>query len=175
MARAVLMLAVLALAACDAGATSTCPGRPIATFSFTIRYVSMGDPALANLDPEPSLPDCDPALAWPETVAPFRGELAGDGTGAAALCRDQGNVLFGRWSGASVHVETSTGGAVLGACDPTCAASLRLVVSGDLAVDASGAPTAFTGALVEIMDRSAGSCGACALPCEARYALAGAP
>ncbi len=177
MARAAPLLALLALAAaCGAGSGGTCPGELVANLAFTGVRVAQGDPALADgLDPDPSLPDCSPVLDWPDDLAPFLGELAGDGTGVAVLCREKGNVLFGRWNGTRVRVETSTGGAVLGACDPTCAAGLRLVVSGDLAVDAGGAPVAFQGALVEIMEQSGGRCGACALPCAARYSLSGAP
>jgi hypothetical protein len=170
------LLAPLALAACDGDTEAPCPGEPAADLAFEGELLAQGDPRLAGgLDPDPSLPDCDPVLEWPQPLPPFTGELTRDGTGAAALCRERGNFLFGRWSGAHVRVETSTGGAVLGACDPTCAAGLRLVVSGDLEVDGMGAPVAFQGALVEILVQSGGTCGACAFPCAARYALTGAP
>jgi hypothetical protein len=69
-------------------------------------------------------------------------------------------------------VEASSPGAVLEACGPTCAATSRLVIVGDVLPDLES-PQEFRGGLVEQLSASEGSCDACVLPCAARYALTG--
>lgn len=70
-------------------------------------------------------------------------------------------------------------------CSSACAAALRVVVRGNLTVDAGGAPTVFEGLLVEVLAAEGGTCDAC-LPivpdsnppsraCAARYALTRTP
>lgn len=179
MPRVPLALALAsALAACGGSDAQTCPGTAVATFLFTGTRVSKGDAALAGLDPDSDAPDCPAELAYPEGIA-FSGTLAADpGSGAAALCKERGVVLFGQRSGARFVVELGTAGAVLGGCAASCSALMRLTVAGDVAGSPEGGPTEFEGALVETLSAADGAdCGACtpALPCEARYALTGAP
>jgi hypothetical protein len=154
-----------------------CPGEPVATFAFAGTLVAAGDPATGWEPPSTSgYADC-PAEWFPAALPGFEGTLSADPEApAAALCRTSGTVLYGPRSGDRYDLETSTDGAVLGQeCAATCNAALRLVVSGEVVRDA-GAPSSFTGVLVEVMSAAQGSnCGSCALPCAARYALAGTP
>ncbi|HEY6005382.1 MAG TPA: hypothetical protein VIV57_21060 [Anaeromyxobacter sp.] len=180
-------LAVAALGACSDPPTQECPGEPVARFHFTGTQVFLNDPALAGLDPVPSTLDCDPPQPpdqppkepqFPDVLPPFDGLLAADpSTQSAALCRPTGIVLFGQRSGLRYSVQGSTDGAVLASCAATCSATLRLFVVGNVSQDGSGAPSGFAGVLVEEMSPvgGPGTCGACTLPCAARYALAGAP
>lgn len=173
---ALLVLVVFLLAACGAEQPQSCPGTAVGRFAFTASLVAAGDPALAGtaepaLDPVSALTDCAAAIVFPATLA-FGGTLAADG-GAGALCRTAGPVLFGTRTGENRWaVETGTDGAVLGGCDPTCAARSRVFVTGDVVPDAS-APAGFQGALVEELTQTGGACGACApaLPCARRYVL----
>jgi hypothetical protein len=172
-------LAVAALGACSDPPAQECPGEPVARFHFTGSLVAGGDPALAGLDPVPSDPDCVPPTGpqFPDALPAFDGLLAADpSTQSAALCRPTGIVLFGQRSGSRYSVEGSTDGAVLASCAATCSAALHLFVVGNVSLDGGGAPAGFEGVLVEEMSRvGAGDCGACTLPCAARYALAGTP
>lgn len=176
-AAAALALA-LAAACTSQGEPADCPGEPVGSFRFEGALVAAGDPAIAGLEPPSTsgIADC-PAAWYPPALPAFEGTLSADpATPAAALCRTSGTVLYGPRSGDRFVLETSTGGAVLGEeCAPTCSASLRLVVAGDVGRD-GGAAVSFTGVLVEVMSAAPGSlCGECALPCAARYALAGTP
>lgn len=143
-----------------------------------------GDPAIAALD---RFPDCTldakSPVQYPATVA-FDAELAADPTtSAAALCRPNGVVYAGERTGtAHYSVSAEADPAIL--CSGDCAADFRVVIAGDVAVDAGGAPTAFQdGILVEVLTASRGVCDAC-LPlvpeadpperaCAGRYALSG--
>lgn len=170
---ALVLVLPIALAACADEDAAVCPGEPVATFHFAGTKVAAGDPAL---DPAPDVPDCTDDLGFPAAIA-FQGTLAADpASSAGTLCRAQGPVLFGTRAGDHFAVETSTDGAVLGEqCAPTCSAGLSLLVTGDV-VRVDGAAASFSGLLVEVMSAAAGSaCGACALPCAARYALEGTP
>ena len=181
LALAAATLAAAALAACGDAPGQECPGVPVARFSFTGTRIHLGDPALAGLDPVPAIPDCSPTVGpppYPDTLPGFSATLATDAaTGAAALCRPVGIVLFGQRTGARYVVEGGTDGAVLADCSPTCSAALRLVVAGDVVADAGGAPATFQGVLVEVMSQVGGECGTClpppALACAARYTLVG--
>lgn len=161
MKRAALLPLLILLAACAPEPTASCPGEPVGIFAFT-----------AGLDPDPALTDCAAAMKFPPSLS-FRGTLSADPTGpAAALCRSDGPVLFGTRSGTRWEIVNEADGAVLGGCSPTCAAHSRVVITGDVVPDAS-APTGFTGVLVEELTVTDGACGACVLPCAARYALTG--
>jgi hypothetical protein len=118
-----------------------------------------------------------PQPAYPEHPDPFVGTLAATaGSSAAALCRPKGAILFGEHTGTRYDVETGTSGAVLGACDPSCATGLRLVVAGDVEVGPGGEAVGFHGVLVEVMSPLQGSvCLPCIVPCAGRYAIDGAP
>lgn len=181
-AAAPALLAAVLLLACGDASPQTCPGVPVARFSFTGVKVAAGDPSLGTLDPVPAIPDCGPQVgppSYPASIGPFEATLAADpSTQAATLCRETGIVLYGDRSGSRYEVEGGTEGAVLASCSPTCDAAMRLVVAGDVIADATGAPASFTGVLVEVMSLVNGDCGAClpapAFACAARYVLTGA-
>jgi hypothetical protein len=167
--RALAAALALLLASCTEESEEACPGEVVSQLAFAGASVAAGQLG-EGLDPEPALTDCSAAMAFPPTLA-FGASLAVDGTGSAgALCRGDGAVLFGTRIGDRWVVEESSDGAVLGGCDPTCAARSRVVVAGDL----DPGRTSFSGALVEQLTAAGGSCGACVLPCAARYALTGA-
>jgi hypothetical protein len=171
--RAAALLAALSLAACSPDAQQSCPGEPVAAFTFDATLVTT--PLPADLDPEPALTDCT-RLDFPKKLVPFDGTLATDAAApprsAGALCRSTGQMLFGTRTGTRWVVQMSSGGAVLDACGPTCAASSLVVIRGDVLPDLASADE-FRGALVEKLTRSEGDCSACALPCAARYDLVG--
>ena len=179
MLRAAAPLALAALlAACDGPSGASCPGQRVAALHFTGTRVARGDGGIAGLDPAEALPDCAPDVGYPavgEPLPPFDAVLAQDPvTAAAAMCRGGGVVLYGERTGTRYTVETGTPGAVLGTCAATCTAALRLVIAGDVAGDASGAVIGFKGGLFETMSALEGSvCGACTLPCQARYTVSG--
>lgn len=194
--RLVALAACAALApACAPQDAARCPGTVIADFSLVGTLVSKdvlaADPRLETLDPVSDLPDCtpDPAdasapIRYPQPLPSFDARLStGPDADAAALCRTNGSILSGTHSGPSYAVEATADSAFV--CNSACAASLRVVVKGDLAVDAGGAPTGFSGILVEVLAEQGGTCDAC-LPtvpgssppsrsCAARYALTGTP
>jgi hypothetical protein len=174
-------LALAALAACRGESSQECPGEPVGTVRFTGTLVGADYPALAGRDPAPATPDCRIAgsvpadgEAWPsypDQLGDFDATLSAEpGTQNVTLCRP-GLVMYGVRSGSSYRLEMGTDGAVLPECASTCAASLRLVIAGEVTGGAQGEPLAFKGVLVEVMTRTEGSCGACTLPCAARYAL----
>ncbi len=181
MKRAALLPLLVLLAACAPEPTASCPGERVGSFAFSgCTPGSEGCSSLAldpdlDLDPNPALPDCAAAVGFKPSLTPFAGTLSADATGpAAALCRSDGPVLFGNRIGTRWEIVNESDGAVLGGCGPTCAAHSRVEIRGDLVSDAS-APAGFTGALVEQLTLVDGACGACVLPCAARYALTGVP
>lgn len=173
--RPALAIAAAALvAACGAEEVQSCPGEVLASFSFAATpRILLGDPALEDdLDPDPAIPDCQEILVFPDAVQ-FQGTIARDPRATTgALCRTGGHVLFGSQSGDRWRFEDGTAGAVLGACDPTCSAFSRLVVTGDMLRDEDRL-SGFEGTLVQLLSQREGSCGACVLPCAARYKLLG--
>lgn len=168
----VLASLLAALSACDEG-VDECPGDEVGELTFSGTRVPAGDPSLAGLDPDPSLPDCEAEVGHPDLLPPFPGTLSsGPSPQAATLCRAGARPMFGLRTGDRFDVETTTDGAVLRDCGG-CPARLRLVVRGDVLAGGGAPPTGFDGALVEILSAADGPCGACVLPCAARYALAG--
>lgn len=168
MTRAALLAAALALAACSPDAAQSCPGQAVFDAVFD---GSLVHGAIAG-DRWPADPVCPASLGFPGKLGSFQGRLSAEaGTGAGALCRG-GQVLFGVHSGGHWEVEASSGGAVLGPCGSTCAATSHAVIVGDVLPDPVN-PTSFVGSLVERLTRSEGACDACTLPCVARYALTG--
>ncbi len=172
-------------AACTAPETVTCPGTRVADFRFEGTLVLQGDRRVDALDPS-DYPDCTPDAAapiqFPPSLPAFDARLSADPeSDGAALCRSNGSVLSGTRSGASYTVEADASSAIL--CNSACAASLRVVVKGDVAVDGGGAPTSFAGILVEELTHEALVCDGCLpavpgsdpaqLACAARYALTG--
>ncbi len=175
MTRTALLLLAALLAACTTEEAQSCPGEQVGSFSFIGGRVAKGAPEIALFDPVPDLPDCGVDPGFPTTITPFSATLASDATGTAGvLCRANGPVLFGTRADNRWMVSDSTDGAVLAACDPTCAARSDVSIRGDVVPDAIS-PTGFQGALVEQLTQTAGSCGACGAPlsCAARYQLTG--
>ena len=188
-----LALAALSGAACGTPESPTCPGTPVATLRFEGPLVHAGDPALDGLDPAPEVADCepegvpDPPIDYPDPLPLFDATLSADAaTPAAALCRPNGVVLYGERTGPSSYsVETGSEAVILGDCSSSCAATLRLVVRGELVADPLGGPDTFQGVLVEVLRQASGDCGVClpAIPgtdpvehaCAARYAITGTP
>jgi len=170
---ALLAFAASVVVGCTTKDPASCPGGAVGSFSFTGTRVDAGMPALApDLDPDPALTDCSAAMGFPAELT-FSGELSSDATGTAGvLCRASGATLFGTRSGTRWVVEDGSDGAVLGGCDPTCAAHSWVVISGDVVPDVVS-PTGFQGALVEQLTVTGGACGACVLPCATRYTLTG--
>ncbi len=181
---------LLALA-CVTREDAVCPGDTVAVFHLKGPLVAAGDPLVAGLDPVPGLPDCTPdpldpvaAIRYPHLLPPFDAKLAVDpATAAAALCRSNGVVYTGERTGAS-HYEVEVDASPAAPCpNSACAAALRVIVAGDVAVDAGGAPAGFQGILAEVLTQQAGACDGClppvpnasppALACAARYALTG--
>jgi hypothetical protein len=190
-----LALAVSGLSAlaCASHDTPSCPGNTVATFAFEGTLVHPGDPlapALA-LDPVPTLPDCTPdpsdasaPIKYPQLLPPFDAKLAANpATNAAALCRPTGVVYSGEHTGTSRYAVEADADPAVPCASSVCSATLRVIVVGDVQVDAGGAPQSFTGILVEALSEDRGSCAGClppvpganppALACAARYALTG--
>jgi hypothetical protein len=171
--RAVLLCGVALAVACSTEEPQPCPGQVVGVFTFgpaTLTTTAL----VEGLDPQPLLSDCPSALRFPATLPRFRGTLAADpapGARGGALCRADGPHLLGTHEAERFDVATSSGGAVLQACGSTCATTSRLVIRGDVLPDLAS-PQEFRGALVEQLSASEG-CGACALPCAARYVLEG--
>jgi hypothetical protein len=166
-----------ALSACSGDGAQVCPGAGVATLAFsgTLTAREATDPAL---DPSPATPDCSPDLAYPAALSPFAATVTTDpASGTAALCRtsDRAEPLFGTLAAGRLDVSATTEGAVLGdPCPASCVASMTLTIRGT--VSGAGAAARFDGAVVERLDlREGADCGACALPCAARYAAVGLP
>jgi hypothetical protein len=163
-----LAAALGAALACSSATPEECPGQLIGTFSMQGTLVSASCAAG---------PPAGYAALVPGTVS-FTATLAYDpATQAATLCvpRRLATRFLGTRTGDHLAVSTTDGGAVLGGCSPVCAATVLESVEGDLSRDATGQVTAFTGTLADHASDAgpAGSCGACQLPCEARYAITG--
>lgn len=173
-----LAIAVALALGCGDSEQEPCPGEPLGAFALQARRA---DAATACVTDPPggwvsAVPATIPAELAEDPTATFSATLSHDpAQGTAALCtgRSLGAVLFGTQMGDHVHVEASAGSAVLAACAGTCSATLTVIVDGDLVPAAAGAPTGFTGTLVERMDATGADCGPCTLPCTATYALEG--
>lgn len=187
------LLACLAALACAAEEPTPCPGTAVATFRFKGPLVAATDPDVFPVDPASGIPDCTPdpwdetaPVRYPPLLPPFVATLAGDpDAGTAALCRPNGIVYSGLRTGpSSYEVEASAQAAAL--CEASCAATLKVVVAGEVERDPGGGdPVAFRGLLVEVLTASRGTCDAC-LPlvpgadppvraCAGRYSLSGTP
>lgn len=182
-----LALSGLSALACSSHETPSCPGNTVATFTFEGSLVHAGDPLVAALDPVPTLPDCTPdpsdasaPIKYPQVLPPFDAKLAADpATNAAALCRSTGVVYSGEHTGTSRYAVEADADPAVPCASSVCSATLRVIVVGDVQVDAGGAPQSFNGILVEVLSEDLGSCAGClppvpgALACAARYALTG--
>jgi hypothetical protein len=164
--------AAAALLACGHSGADACPGTAIGSFVFAGTRDLAPDPA------EPAVPACPAETGYGEAPIAFSGTLSSDPqTGGAAFCsgRALAATLFGGRTGDAVDVQTTTGGAVLGGCGGACATELTATLRGTVLRDATGAATGFDGTYTERMRRTDGDCGACPLPCDARYDVTGAP
>jgi hypothetical protein len=171
--RRVALLAVAlaaSIGACGTSDPDACPGLAIGTFAFDgVRDLAPGTGGA---------PACPPDTGYGDGPIAFRGTLSSDPqTLGAAFCSGRALAanLFGQRTGDAVDVEASTAGAVLGGCGATCAAELTVILRGTVLRDGTGAVSGFQGEYVERMARLAGDCGACPLPCDARYDVTGAP
>jgi hypothetical protein len=128
----------------------------------------------------------EPPGGWaalvPATLAPFGITFSADPespTTAACTDRHLADVFLGTRTGDHLEVATTTDGAVLGGCSPTCAAQVEHRITGDLVRGPDGQVTGFTGELAEIASLPASAdpktCAPCLLPCTARYTLTTAP
>ncbi len=187
-----LVASALSALACASRDVTSCPGSPVAVFRLKGPIMYEGDPRLAGLDPVPDLPDCTPSpflaspIEYPHLLPPFEAMLAAAAaTGAAALCRPNGIVYTGARTGATHYSVEADASPAAPCANSACAATLRVVVEGDVTLDTGGAPQGFDGVLVEVLTEEAGACDGClppvpgttppALACAARYALTGTP
>lgn len=174
---ALLAAALAALAACSGDDASVCPGEEVATLVFS-GTLTPRDALHPSLDPFPEAPDCAGGIPYPAALAPFTATVSTDPESVtAALCRatERAQQLFGTLADGRLDVATTTDGVVLGdPCPATCVARMTLAVRGSLSVDAGA--LRFDGAVVERLAlREGADCGACLLPCAARYAAVAVP
>jgi len=196
-------LACLAgLAGCTGGLEiPVCPGAEVGTFDLVATRTAAscqgasaptdGAAACAASDPLSTV-DCQagapvPACCFdrlfPRTRA-LRAIIAYGAVGdAAAFCPQRAGATpyLGTRAvvadGEALTVALETSGAVLSSCASTCAVTVRHQLTGLVARDVPGGPvTGFTGQSVEVAQATpSASCGACAMPCTATWALAPGP
>ncbi len=170
---AALLLLILAAGCTALVEAYPCPGTPVATFDFTGTRTSTtcaaGGPAAgAN-------------ALYPDTLS-FIGTIAASASGTtAALCvqRVKAEPLVGSQASDAIDVALDTRGALLAGCNPRCAVSVHQRVTGTVQRAPGGAPSGFTGTLVDEATLDAtvkgADCTPCTTPCQASYALTGVP
>jgi hypothetical protein len=169
-----LLLLPLLTAGCNASPeVFPCPGTPVATFAFSGR--------LPQVSCAGGAPAAGASSLYPAKVK-FTGTVAYSGSSAsAALCviRPLAEPLVGAQVADQVAVELSTRGALLSGCNARCAVTVLQRVTGTVQRDPGGAPTGFTGELVdqETLDPTVtgADCAPCTTPCQATYLLTGLP
>jgi hypothetical protein len=170
MPRAVAVLALAALLACDDEPDpERCAGDLVAKLAFE----GGGEVPVPPLLPgEPELPVCPDV---PAEVA-FTATIAFTGEDTAALCTNRrfAAVATGPRAGDAIDVSTITSRAILTQCGEGCLVEVRERLAGTL-LPSAAAPERFEGALVDTVlpAASASLCGDCALPCAARYGIRG--
>lgn len=172
-APALLLLPLLA-AGCNQEAEGfPCPGTPVTTLAFsgTLSQVSCAAGA----------PAAGTNALFPVKVD-FSGTVTSYSSGAAAaLCviRPNAEPLTGTRVADDIDVSLETRGALLSGCNPLCAVTVRQQVAGTLQRDPGGAPSGFTGTLVDEETQDPAVAGAdctpCTTPCRATYALSALP
>jgi hypothetical protein len=169
---AALLLPLIAAGCSESVAAVSCPGLPLATFAFEGKRAAVtcagGAPA-AGIE-----------TLYPPTVS-FTGTITSASGATAALCvtRPWAEPLVGTRAADLIDVSLETRGALLSGCNARCAVTVLQQVTGSLQRDPGGAPTAFTGALVDraTLDGTvaAADCQPCTTPCQASYDLTGLP
>jgi hypothetical protein len=173
LAPALLILPLVAAGCREAIETFPCPGSAIATFDFTGTRSQVTCAAGA--------PAAGVNALYPATVA-FTGTLTATASGAgAALCLDHARAepLLGTLATDQVDVALQTRGALLAGCSATCAVTTHQQVTGAVLRGAGGAPSGFSGTLLDQATLDAtvtgASCSPCTTPCQATYLLSGLP
>jgi hypothetical protein len=165
-----LQLVLLLAAGCKPPVESfPCPGNPVGVFALrgTLQSVSCagGGPAAGVDALYPAQFDLTGIIAYSST---------GDG---AALCSAvaRAEPLVGTQVADQVDLALDTRGALLGGCSARCAVTVHQRVTGTVQRDAAGAPTGFTGTLLDratLDDTILGAdCAPCTTPCQASYLL----
>jgi hypothetical protein len=172
-APALLLLPLLAAGCNQEVEGFPCPGTPVATLAFSGTLSLVGCAGGA--------PAAGINALFPSAVA-FTGTVTSYSSGtAAALCVISSNAepLTGTRVADTIDVSLETRGALLSGCNPLCAVTVRQQVAGALQRDPGGAPSGFTGTLVDEETRDAAVAGAdctpCTTPCQATYALSALP
>ena len=170
---ALLLLPLLAAGCNQEPEGFPCPGSPVATFSFsgTLALVSCAAGA----------PAAGVNALFPATVE-FAGTVTSFSSGtAAALCvaRPDAEPLTGTGAADAIDVSLETRGALLSGCNALCAVTVHQQVAGTVQRDPGGAPSGFTGTLVDEQTQdpavAGASCAPCTTPCRATYALSALP
>ena len=166
LAPALLLLPLVAAGCNESVETFPCPGSPIATLAFTATRTAVSCAATNSL--------------YPADVK-FTGTITSSASGAgAALCvaHPRAEPLVGTLVSDLLDVSLETRGALLGGCNPLCAVTVHQQVTGTLQRDPGGAPSGFTGTLVDQATQdgavSGAVCTPCVTPCQASYTLSGA-
>jgi len=169
-----LLLTLLAAACSETVAVIPCPGSPVATFQFTNAPLT-----LARCDS--GGPAAGMNALYPATVS-FTGTVSYAASGnVAALCNIHPGAepLVGTQVADQLDLALGTRGALLSGCNAACAVTVQQRVTGTLLRDPGGAPSGFTGELVDEQKQDpavpAADCSPCGTPCQARYALTGLP
>lgn len=190
------------LAGCTGGPEiPICPGVVMGAFDLVATRTAAscqgdsapGDGAAACADSDPlASVDCQagppvPACCFDRLFPPRRELKAVVAYGAvgdaAAFCLQRPGATpyqgtrAATAGGDALDVSLLTSGAVLASCAATCAVDVRHQVTGLLArATPDGPVTGFTGQSIELASATpSASCGACAMPCTATWALAPAP
>ena len=166
------LLLLLAAGCTDTAEGYPCPGTPVALVAFS------GPRSAADCGA--NAPAAAVNAIFPATVA-FTGTIAYAGS-AAALCNIGPNAepLVGTQAADAIDVSLETRGALLGACNPRCAVTVRQRLTGTLLRDTLGAPSGFDGTLTDTATIDASVSGADCTPCattpttcQATYQLTG--
>jgi hypothetical protein len=172
-ALALWLLPLLAAGCSESAERYPCPGVPVVTLAFRATRTAVACVAGGPVAGVNSL--------YPAEVD-FTGTIAYSASSSgAALClaRSRAEPLVGAQVADQLDVSLDTRGALLAACNTACAVFAHQQVIGTVSRDAGGAPTGFTGTLLDqaTLDSTVAgaSCSPCTTPCQASYALTGLP
>lgn len=171
-ATALLLLPLLAAGCNDSEVTFPCPGSRVATFQFKESPLLASGCAAGG-------PAAGIHAVYQANVT-FTGTLSFVASGnVAAFCGigPSAEPLVGTQVADQVEVSLDTRGALLSACSPRCAVTVRQSLAGTLQRDPGGQPTGFTGTFTDratLDGEVAGAdCSPCTTPCQATYQLTG--